>query len=219
MSVDTAMKIGKFLKANDIRTINVMGGEFFCNPFWYEILSILSSHTVHTRLVSNCDWAADKNTRDRLADFINSREKDSFTISLSYDDYHTNKHFEEAKKFLEGLDCNLTVGKGKEESKGLVPVGRNSYSFGFYSMVGAYCFNPSKRYTFLIDEEGRIYKCAFGRWQYAHIDDYTEGGFAARFKEFNKKFYKIFIPNCNRCNSAAVAESFKERERNAIVPV
>ena len=41
MTVETAEIIAKFLKANGILSLNVMGGEFFCNPDWYPIIGHL----------------------------------------------------------------------------------------------------------------------------------------------------------------------------------
>ena len=35
--------------------------------------------------------------------------------------------------------------------------------------------------------------------KYANINEYLEGGFDKRFKEFNKRFYSIFIPSCSSC--------------------
>lgn len=66
-------------------------------------------------------------------------------------------------------------------------------------MMGCYCHNPIRKYSFLIDEEGNIYKCPFGILRYAHIKDYVNGGFAQKFKEFNKRFYNIPIPSCSAC--------------------
>ena len=58
-------------------------------------------------------------------------------------------------------------------------------------------------YTFLIDEMGQIFKCAFGVWYYADVDEYLDGGFRAKFKDYNSKFYKCFLPSCNSCYSYA----------------
>lgn len=219
MSIKNADKICRFLKANEIVTINVMGGEFFCNPDWYEILEMLVDSVLHMRLVTNGDWTVIDSVRDKLGQFI-EKNKDKLLMSLSFDNFHTNKHFEKAKAFLENTGCYLTIGQGKSESNGIVPVGRSSFSHGIYSMFGTYCGNPKKQYTFLIDEEGAIYKCVFGRWQYASVDDYLVGGFAKRFKEFNKKFYSIFISNCYRCNESAMRLiDSKENIRRTVVPV
>ena len=37
MTVETAEVIAKFLNANGILSLNVMGGEFFCNPDWHQL--------------------------------------------------------------------------------------------------------------------------------------------------------------------------------------
>ena len=62
-----------------------------------------------------------------------------------------------------------------------------------------YCHNPVMMYGFLIDEAGTIYKCGFGTWDYASIDECQHGGFDVRFKEFNKIFYSAWVANCARC--------------------
>ena len=54
-------------------------------------------------------------------------------------------------------------------------------------------------YSFLIDEDGNIYKCGFGVLKYANVSTYIEGGFKARFKDFNKRFYGVFISSCSSC--------------------
>lgn len=74
-------------------------------------------------------------------------------------------------------------------------------------MMGCYCHNPANKYSFLIDEEGYIYKCPFGVWEYANVSDYLNGGFSVRFKEFNKKFYDIFIISCASCIRVAESEN------------
>jgi radical SAM protein with 4Fe4S-binding SPASM domain len=68
--------------------------------------------------------------------------------------------------------------------------------------MGNYCHNPDKMYTFLIDEDGEIYKCHFGAWNYANVAEYQDGTFAERFQEFNKTFYGCFVSNCARCLDA-----------------
>ena len=219
MTLETALNVGKFLKSNEIPMIQVMGGEFFCNKQWYKILNILVKRVKHMRLVTNGDWVAVKSVREKFAKFIDNN-KDVLTISLSFDKYHTNKHFEEAKAFLENTGVRMTIGKGEEESDAIVPVGRGELHFTKYSMFNNYCYNPEKKYTFLIDEYGAIYKCAFGRWQYDTIDDYLEGGFAQRFKEYNKKFYKVFIPNCKTCNRFACQyKGDKTLQHRTVAPI
>ena len=86
-----------------------------------------------------------------------------------------------------------------ETEFGLIPVGRAIYSFGLYSMLGTSCSNPEDNYAFLIDEDGEIYKCGFGVWDYANVNDYLTGGFGERFKQFVKVFNKTFISSCKSC--------------------
>lgn len=47
MSIDTAKEISLFFRSNKIRSINLMGGEFFCNPDWFEILDVLILSLIH----------------------------------------------------------------------------------------------------------------------------------------------------------------------------
>ena len=92
-------------------------------------------------------------------------------------------------------------GANREES--LVPVGRHQYEWSqFYGLFACYCSQPERRYNLLIDEQGEIYKCGFGSWPYASVNDFLQGGFAARFKEFNAKFYGAFISSCAACQRA-----------------
>lgn len=53
MSIDKAKEIALFFRSNEIKSVNLMGGEFFCNPSWYEILDILLSEVISARLVTN----------------------------------------------------------------------------------------------------------------------------------------------------------------------
>jgi len=65
-------------------------------------------------------------------------------------------------------------------------------------MFGTYC-QGSNKYQIMIDEEGQIYKCAMGIWNYASVDEYLEGGFDERFKEFHQVFNSVFIGSCSSC--------------------
>ena len=110
------------------------------------------------------------------------------------------------KKIIRPLEAvaeanrQLDVTRPEEDNmEGIVPAGRGDVYYGLYSSFGTYCSNPERKYTFLIDEEGAIYKCGFGVWDYANVSEYQEGGFEARFKEFNQKFYKCFVGNCAAC--------------------
>lgn len=43
--------------------------------------------------------------------------------------------------------------------------------------------------------------------EYANVSDYLNGGFSVKFKEFNKKFYDIFIMSCASCIRGAEIEN------------
>lgn len=201
MTVEKAKNIAKFLKNNGVETINLMGGEFFCNPDWFEIYSELISSVKFARLVTNGDWANNLGVKTKIAMLV-SLFGDKIHFSISKDKWHTNKNVEAAKEFLESTGCEVNVAKKdntKDES--IVPVGRanGKYISGIYDMFGCYCQNPENMYSFLIDEKGNIYKCSFGVLCYANIDKYLEGGFRQRFKEANSKFYSLFISSCQSC--------------------
>lgn len=204
MTVEKAKEVAQFLKANEISYVNVMGGEFFCNPEWPEIMRILIKEVRMMRLVTNSDWFPSDKQKNLLEEFI--KESDhlgKLKVCLSKDEWHTNTWVEQAYEFLKSLGLERVQIETPDEGRdyGVVPVGRGELvgSFGFYSFLGCYCQNPENKYTFLIDEEGKIYKCGFGVMDYAETKDYLEGGFAQRFKEFNMKFYSLPVLHCKMC--------------------
>jgi hypothetical protein len=201
MSVEMSEKIAKFMKANGVETANLLGGEFFCNPDWFEVLSNIIDVCKVARIVTNGDWAASEMVKGKLADFI-SKYKNKVLFSLSKDGWHTNKHVDEAAEFLKehGVTYNVATDEETTEAS-IVPVGRAMWSGigGFYSMMGCYCHDCKNMYSFLIDEEGIIYKCGFGMFSYATVYEYIDGGFREKFKEYNKFFYSKFIPSCKSC--------------------
>lgn len=206
MTVDNAKKIGRFLINNEVTNINIMGGEFFCNPNWYEILDILASSVSFIRLVSNGDWVIYTNEKDKLAEFV-GKHKDKLRISISNDKWHNNNNISKAEEWLKSVNVTYNIGDDSNmPDNGIVPIGRGMLHYSIYSSLGCYCHNPVNNYSFLIDEVGNIYKCSFGVWNYANINDYIDGGFCKRFKEFNKKFYDIFIPSCSACLKSACKE-------------
>lgn len=199
MTVETAEVIATFLNANGIASLNVMGGEFFCNPDWHPIIAHFLSTGSVLRLVSNADWYNDDTVKDKLA-ILNEENKGRLFLSLSYDRWHTNTGVEAAVKYLKSHNIPYTVEDKEQASEaGIVPIGRGESSCGIYSMLACYCHNPQNQYSFMIDEDGVIYKCPFGVLEYANVIDYVDGGFNAKFKDFNSKFYSIFIPSCTSC--------------------
>lgn len=200
MSIETAKEIALFLQNNDIKSLNVMGGEFFCNPDWYEILNMFLSTGAHMRLVSNSDWADNDTVKDNLC-LLKITYGDMLHISISKDIYHTNVNVASAGKFLSKNQFSYDIGiydtNYKEDN--IVPIGRGQLFFGIYSLFSCYCQNPQHMYSFLIDEDGTIFKCSFGCLDYATVQEYMKGGFAKRFKEYNQKFYATFISSCKSC--------------------
>jgi len=194
MSVDTAKKIASFLIKNEVYSVNLMGGEIFCNPDWREILDVIIPTVNYVRIVSNGDWAVEQ---PDFAEYV--AKFPTAYIAVSKDQWHTNANIKKAEKLIKKNKIPTKTSDLNETEFSLVPIGRAEYSGGLYSMFGCWCQNPEHHYSFLIDEEGEIFKCGFGVWDYANVSDYINGGFAARFKEFNQVFYGTFIPNCSRC--------------------
>jgi hypothetical protein len=198
MTVEVARDIQRFLDANDIWYVAIMGGEIFCHPQWEEIITILSKGREYVRIVTNGDWVG-TDFLDRLPAPI-----DRFTIAISRDKWHTNTNVVAAIKECKdkGFRCRVANPEEEDDDNTITPVGRGEFHYGLYSSFACFCHNPEKHYTFLIDEEGKVYKCGFGTWDYATVQEYRDGGFAERFKEFNQIFYKLFISNCAACRRA-----------------
>ncbi len=93
MTIDIANDISIFLKNNNIINAQIMGGEFFCNPDYERIISILCKNLKRVRLVTNGDWA--KNPSKVIAMLKNN---DKIYVGISVDDYHTNKYVNKAKQ-------------------------------------------------------------------------------------------------------------------------
>jgi len=195
MSVKTAKKVARFIEANNIFSINLMGGEVFCNPNYKEIVKIFANTGRRIRLVSNGDWVKEEpGFAEYMAQFKN------LYICISKDQWHTNEHVIEAEKLLKQNNIVTKVSDLNETDFSMVPIGRGLYdSFGLYSMMGTWCSNPERHYTFLINEEGVIHKCDFGIWEYANVNDYQEGGFGPHFKKMHKQWHDNFIPHCKAC--------------------
>jgi MoaA/NifB/PqqE/SkfB family radical SAM enzyme len=200
MTPEMAKKIVKFSESNGVLIYNIMGGEFFCNPRWHEILDIfLSSEVLFVRLVSNGDWYGRRDVKELLSDLF-ERYQVKFKISISKDKFHKNSWLDsDLLGFLK-----MTKGKynvGTMDNMAVVPIGRAWLEYSFYS-IAKYCDNPENKYSFLIDEEGQIYKCGFGVLPYANISEFLEGGFRKVFKEVSQKFYGQFLLTCRQCIGA-----------------
>ncbi len=202
MTLETAAAITQFCQANNIRRAEAMGGEFFTHPIWDQILHTLIRDLRQVRLVSNGDWAGSSTTGRRVIEFLSQHPQ--VHVGISKDRWHTNKHVDAAVQMLTDAGVLHRVPtKDQTQEESLVPVGRHRFEWsGFYSSFASYCQQPERRYSFLIDETGQIHKCGFGSWPYANVSEYLDGGFNARFKEFNTVFYDAFIPNCATCQRA-----------------
>ena len=203
MTVAIAVEVARFLEANEVQQITLMGGEIICHPNWQEILeTLLSVPTVsYVRIVTNGDWAHP----DGVSKFLTALEphRDRLNLAVSYDRWHTNARVEAAVAECEARGFRVTQTTDKEDNlKNIVPVGRGEFHGSIYSLMACSCHNPMKKYSLLIDESGEIFKCGFGAWSYASVSEYQDGGFAARFKEFNRVFYATFISSCASCQRA-----------------
>jgi hypothetical protein len=199
MSLETAGHIQAFLKANGIQAIDIMGGEFFCHPEWAEVMTLLVQGMESVRIVTNSDWAGHPDEAQKVVAFALAHKQCRF--SLSYDRWHTNTHVAGAQALLghHHIPFN-TATKEQVTDESIVPVGQADLeSVGFFAMFSCYCHNPVHKYSFLIDERGSIFKCGFGLWDYANVDEHLDGTFAARFKEFNTLFYNTYFSNCRAC--------------------
>lgn len=198
MEIVSAKDISLFLENNSITKINLMGGEFYCHPQWEQCIHELIKNIEVVRLVTNGDWAGSE-IKKEIVEFALSHPQIYFAISK--DSWHTNKYIDEAEEILSehGVLHYFDTGEDTGMEYGIVPIGRGESSFGFYSMFGCYCKNPNCETGFLIDEDGEIYKCPFGIWDYANIRDYINGGFDEKYKEIDYIFNKVFIGNCRTC--------------------
>ena len=196
MTVGQARKVARFLRKYEIRYINVMGGEFFCNPYWEEIFYLLIKEVMIMRLVTNGDWAENEKVKEKLKKFMTHDETKHIYLCISGDKWHD---LENTEKALEWLKENNLEGKvGKMEDRAVVPIGRGWAHSTFYSSMGCYCRSKDNRYDFLIDEEGNVYKCPFGLLKIFNVGD-DDKDFFEKFKTINKRMQDIFIPSCKAC--------------------
>jgi hypothetical protein len=197
-----ARKVGRFCQVNNITHCEVIGGEFFCNPDWLSVITEATRGMRYVRLVTNGDWAGNKETAEQVISWLTNLGVDDpiFALGISNDRWHTNRHVEEAARLLKEADLPYKLaGPGDMPDDGLVPIGRHKFEYTFFSMMGCWCHEPERKYTMLIDEVGEIYKCQLGAWPYDNIENYQDGGWSARFKEFNSIFYGCWLSNCASC--------------------
>jgi len=197
MSVETAEQVAKFYENNNIFYTQLMGGECFMNPEWETIFRMILPKVKRARVVTNGDWVVN---HMRFADVL--AEFPQVVVAISNDEWHTNTHIKVAEQACNdrGIDCVVSDEDLKED--GIVPVGNGDLYYSLYSSFSCWCHKPDRMYNFLIGEDGTIYKCDMGVWDYDNVKYFVDGGFASRFKEFNQVFYKQFLSNCKRCYRA-----------------
>jgi hypothetical protein len=211
MFLQMAENINKFLINNSINYINVMGGEFFMHPDWFDIISTLCNGVEIIRLVTNGDWVKSAE-RSRMKTLT---ERFLVIVALSKDRWHTNENVDAAKEFCSNNKIPYKVAtEDQVTAESVVPVGNAQFEMNIYSMFMKYCGKPDRKYNFLIDEQGNIFKCSFGAWQYANVSEYLDGGFAKRFRAFNEVFYSSFVSSCKTCLRSW--HRVQREERNAM---
>jgi hypothetical protein len=196
MTVEIAETIARFFKANDIFYANVMGGEFWMCKDWVAVLEALIGPLGTVRVVTNGDWAKGKKTSRAVIDFFQAHPV--CYMAITRDTWHTNTYVDQAAAAcLEaGIDHRIQC---EDDKEGVVPAGRGEWECGFWGTFGCYCHRPDHMYTPLIDEDGRVYRCGFGVWDYTNVGNHLEGNFHMAFKEFGLKFNSVFIGSCRNC--------------------
>ena len=132
MTIKMAKKVSKFLKNNEVHSVNLMGGEIFCNPHWKKILDLIIPTVTLVRIVSNGDWVTG------CPDFAKYLTKfDNCYVSISKDQWHDNKNVDKAIEVLKENNILFNTPKKEDEEFNLVPIGRAQFSFGLFSMFGS----------------------------------------------------------------------------------
>ena len=196
MTVEQARKVAEFLHKYDILYANVMGGEFFCNPDWKEIMSLLLKEIKMMRIVTNGDWVTRDDVKEGIKEFVNQDKSKTIFFCVSADRWHNGKNIESAVTWLK--ENNIQGEAGKMEERAVVPIGRGFLYSTFFSSLGCYCRHKDQRYSFLINENGDVYKCPFGLYRIFNVG-MTDKNFFEKFKKFNSALYDIFIPSCVTC--------------------
>lgn len=200
MSVEMAKSINAFCLKNKISKLNVMGGEFFCNPDWVNIVDILSKDMTKVRLVTNSDWFVSEDIKKNILDLFGKNK--TLYFALSYDDWHTNRYVDTAARWLDENDISFQIENwGEAQQNTILPLGRaeTNYIGTVYDIFSAYCRNPNRLYSFLIVENGNIYACPLSkRFYLGNVEDdlYT---FRSTYAEKKKPIIDN-IMSCGQCN-------------------
>ena len=80
MSISTAIDVNAFLINNGMRDINLMGGEFFCNPYLENNMNVLIKGLKIVRLVTNGDWAGNEFLKKKVIKFLKKYQECTFPL-------------------------------------------------------------------------------------------------------------------------------------------
>lgn len=211
MTIATAKKINQFLQRHGIVKINIMGGEFFCNSKWYQIISELSRNMGLIRLTTNGDWAKNMAICN---DLIMLCKQFPITIAISQDKYHTNRYVQQAVDFCIQNEIKYELGYNEVDNHDtIIPVKRGYYYAGFMASISKYCNSPCHKYSLFIDEKGYIAKCPVGIWRYDLIDHFLDTSpieFFSRFKDVASCFRHVI--SCTDCYHSflRIGQKFEE---------
>jgi len=136
MSVKTAKNINKFLQFNHIYHINIMGGEFFCNPDWFDIIKILSKNMKRVRITTNGDWSINADITNYFIKLCKSIR--NIIIGISFDNFHTNKNVKTAISICKNNNIDYTSFDGHIEDA-IVPVEKGNWYASDFSMFSCCC--------------------------------------------------------------------------------
>lgn len=141
MSPKKAREISAFCRANDITVCEIMGGEFFVNPHWAEIITTLSAGMKRVRLISNGDWAANPSLAAKVTSTI--QKIPQMHVGISRDKWHTNAFVDQACAYLQKANIPFRTPDASEVTdETIVPIGRaEGTCFNIFSMFGTYCHN------------------------------------------------------------------------------
>jgi len=194
-----ANKVHQFLRSNQITMINIMGGEFWLNPDWEFLITLLSQEISVVRMVTNGDFMGNTKAKARVRTYFTHHP--TLVLSISKDQYHTNRFVSQATQFCVENHIPYTLETQNLTQDTIVPVGRGQLYSGFYASLACYCYRePRCGECFMIDEIGGIYRCPFGIWDFDEIYSFLEGGFKARWEEFIRAFRLSHIMSCDQCN-------------------
>lgn len=198
MTVQTSKEINQFNQFNHILMINIMGGEFWCNPDYYKIICNLSQGMRRIRITTNGDWVIKPAICKKLlkiAELLKSLPE--FYLGISKDQYHNNKNVEKAVEFCQIHEIPYIINDA-DIQEAIVPVGKGAWHETFMSSISCCCKTNKYLYSFMVDERGVIFYCSYGIWGVDLVQNYLTESFGQRFIEV-KKIFNSALHSCVDC--------------------